>query len=220
LIGALVATSFETGAVELIGQNASGLDAAATLRMREFLGASDISAHFGRAFNAEAEIVATSMRKLAALSPEERNKTFGGTVGSAGKEAAAMEGVFRDPASVESEIAYMVAVERQMAESLAWPEERYRQWWAGVEATMKAHPMAATALPAVQGIRTKAIESQARREMLGAGVAILQEGPGALSRYSGAAGGRGFSYAPKPEGFELSSPLKVKGKPLLMKFAK
>jgi hypothetical protein len=85
---------------------------------------------------------------------------------------------------------------------------------------MKAHPLAAIALPTFTPVRARYQQGRIERQMLAAALEVLEGGPARLGRFADPVAGGTFRYTPNAAGFELGSTYQVKGKPLTMQFAK
>lgn len=76
----------------------------------------------------------------------------------------------------------------------------------------KAGALTRMCLPALSRIRPKEVEMEVRFRMFRTAIDVLLEGPGALARYPDPYDGKPFTHRATPDGFELTSNLKVNEK--------
>lgn len=221
VIGWLVQMSMESGANKVLRQHAGTLDDAATLQAQGFLQSSTVGKNAARAFATEVAGVEAMMKKLIGQSPAERVKVLQ-MMEAPGEKVLqpAIQRMLQDEAALTAEFQYLRQVEQQMAEAMPWPEAQYQAWWKGVESGLPEHPLAAMSLPALTGLRTRMQQTQVERAMLSAGLTLLQSGPEQLGRFRDPVTSAAFTYLPKPDGFELQSTFKNKGKPVTMSFTR
>ena len=218
LIGGLVVSTIESGALEVIRENARHLDASTLERARTFLAESTLNQDVSRAFAGEAALMDPVFNTLSAMSPEERLKYARSLWGTDLGPAA--EKVLLDPERLGDEASFIKKIDAQMAEAVTWPDGQFNAWKSQVTERLGDYPFAAKAFPAVTGVRDSIRRVQVEREMLAAGLAILSAGPAAAARARDPGTGNPFSYTTSATGFELRSPtLDKKGKPISMRFA-
>lgn len=103
---------------------------------------------------------------------------------------------------------------------MTWPDAQFKAWNSQFTARLGDYPLAAMSLPAVSGVRDTIRRVKVEREMLGAGLSILADGPAAAALARDPGTGKPFSYTTTSAGFELRSPtLDKKGRPISMSFA-
>lgn len=219
VIGWLVQTSMEAGAIKVVRQNTGVLGAAEAAQAQEFFQASSVEENVARAFAAESRGVAAMGKKFAALSPEARMKLFRMNAGMSEEDRdPTLEKKFADSAFVTAEFQNLEQLERQMTAAMFWPEAQFQAWWKNVESGLPEHPLAQVSLPVFVGLRTRLQRSQVERTMLSAGLTLLQSGPEQLAQFRDPVSGAVFAYVAKPDGFELRSTFKAGGKPVTMSF--
>ena len=223
LIGWLVEASFEKSATGLLLQNASSLSDNAQARARDFLGSSSLDMDMERAMSAEIEQSQGVFERLAAQQPEERPK-FAQLQGpdrlTSSEEDRMFEQFIRDPARLKAEAQDVRNMQSQMTEAMFWPDARFAEWAQQFSASHASeHPLVVSAFESMPEIRAKLQIRRIEREMMNAGITVLQSGPEQLSQSRDPVTGRPFAYVPTPDGFELRSTFQVKGKPMTMTFA-
>ncbi len=218
LIGGLVVSTIESGALDVIRENAVHLDASTLERARTFLDQSTLNQDASRAFAGEAALLDQFLNKLVAMSPEERLKyarsLWGADLGAAAEKA------LLDNERLADEASFIKRFNAQMAEAMTYPDAQFNAWKSQFTERLGDYPFAAKSVPAVAGVRDSFRRVQVEREMLAAGLAILSEGPAAAARARDPGTGNPFSYTTTAAAFELRSPtLDKKGKPISMRFA-
>ncbi len=219
VIGWLVQMSMENGANKVLGRHAGTFDEAEALQAQDFLQSSTVGKNGARAFATEAAGMEAMMKKLMSQTPAERVKVLQ-LMDAPCEEVlqTAIQRMLQDEAALTAEFQYLRQVEQQLGESMQWPEAQYQAWWKGVEGSLPEHPLAAMTLPALAGVRTRVQQGQVEQAMLSAGLTLLQSGPEQLGRFRDPVTGTTFAYVPKPDGFELQSTFKNRGKPVTMSF--
>lgn len=223
LIGWLVDASFEKSATRLLLQNASSLNEEGRARAQEFLSSSIIDPDIRRAMEGEMQFSRNAFEKLAAQRPEER-PTFAQLQGvpddlKDSEENRKFDSLIRDTAWLEAEFQQVRKMQSEMDEAMFWPDARFNEWAQQFTKAFAAeHPLANSAIGVFPGTRTKLQALRIEREMMNAGLAVLQSGPDQLNQSRDPVTGRPFAYAPTPDGFELRSAFQVKGKPVTMTF--
>ena len=221
LIGFLVGTSFENSATDLVAQNAGAMDAVATAQFTAMLRDPSYADGFSRAMEGEvsgvrafADEIATATtadeayRKLAPLS---------GNLDDIQPTVAEMQAAGFDLASVKAGLQKVIDIDQQFGRTLGMPESQFQAWWSQVNAD--TNPIVKLLLPTLDSVRSKALTTQVQRAMLGAGIAVMQNGPAQLDAFTDPTTGSVFTYAPTADGgFELRSTFQVKGKPVTMAF--
>lgn len=158
---------------------------------------------------------------LSAQSPKERNAVIlqNLTNGPDSPERAArrkqIEPLLRNEAYVSAELRVAEIIQAQLAEVVTWPESRYQIWSAGIKALLAQHPIAELLSSTYDGVRAGIMASTVRREMLAAGLGMLN---GRTPTTPDSVTGAPFLYAPTATGFELRSKFVEKGKPVTMQF--
>ena len=227
LIGLLVETNFEKGALDLLHQNLGALDAATTMKASDLVRASTVDSDVTRAF--EAEVAGADMmgKQLAVESAEERGKMLASLVGRSdqpaeerAETAQRFEAIFRDPAKVLEETAYMREIEQRLGNAMLLPEAEFQRVWSAIENELSTsnHLLARIAVPSFTAVQVKMQQTRVERTLLDAGLDVLQNGPAQLARYRDPATGNALLYIPTHRGFDLRSTYAVKGKPVTLSF--
>ncbi len=224
LVGVLVAGSFDRGAVDLVAQNARALDPASTTKLNEMLRENFYADDFKKAMEGERSGVLAMADDISKKSMGETMKLFQMTNGPSdwGADAqglAQLKAMGYEPAKLAQALREVAKMEEQFATMIAAPDPQFNAWWQQVQAGFSTNVLAKMTMPTIVPMRERARETQVQRAMLGAGVAIFQNGPGQLGAFTDPTTGGLFNYAPTPDGgFELRSTFLAKGKPVTMKF--
>jgi len=217
LIGGLIASSMEKSALEVIRENAVYLNASTLARARTLLAESTFDQDARGSFAGEAAFSDSISSKITAMSPDERLKWVRSSVDAALQPA--VEKIFLDPERLADEIRFIKSFNAKMAEAVTWTDAQFEAWSSQFTAGLGDYPFAAMLLTSVYGVRDAIRQVQVEREMLGAGLAILSEGPAAAALARDPGTGKPFSYMTTSAGFELRSPtLDKNGRPIFMRF--
>ena len=111
-------------------------------------------------------------------------------------------------------------LEREYAQVLGATDAEYHAFLDKVHAAEATNPLLKMVWPATEAIEDKTRAMIVQRAMTVAGLAVAQEGPGALAGYADPATGQPFQYQATPTGFELQSAYQQKGKPMALTFVK
>lgn len=226
LIGGLVASSFESGAQELLRGSLPALDAAGRAAAADFLAGSTLDADLSRGFRSEAAMIQSMTDDLVRRPPEERARlaaNFERGAPAPEREAKLREifALLDSPERVAAEVAFIRTMEERMADAVALPEAEFQAWWKATQAEIaRGHPLAQQVIPAVAALQTRAQQCRVERTLFSAGLDVLQGGPAQLARYRDPATGGALTYVPTPAGFDLRAQYGVKGKPVAMSFAR
>jgi hypothetical protein len=167
-----------------------------------------------RAMKQEADMVERSTAKLASEHAAEAEKAFSELTDVMGTNPPSV-----DRATLLAEIKQVADLERDLAKVLASSStEEYEAWRKRAEEIEASNPVAKALLPAYDSVIVKVQSAEVNRAMVVAGLAIAQQGPGALQTHPDPATGQPFVHTETADGFELQSGYQVKGAPLKMQF--
>jgi hypothetical protein len=111
----------------------------------------------------------------------------------------------------------LLPVYDQIAKLLSLPNDQFdAQYPAFREKTKAANPVAGVMLPAIDKVRAKEQQSQARVAMLLAAIAVAESGPEKLKELKDPFGTGPFEYRALDKGFELKSKLQYEGQPVTL----
>jgi len=222
LIGFLVETSFEQGAVNLLQRHGASLSTSARDRAQELFSSADFEPEVRRAMQAETALVnhlaKLPQETLLELMRKSTNPPPAGDVAAVAQQRE-FESFLLDSERVQAEAKYLTQLYASLPDAMLWPRPQFDSWWKGIQAELPGHPLAQTFLPSVTAMRNAAERSRVQRSMVAAGLAILQQGPAELGKYPDPYTSGAFVYSANATGFELRSALQHKGAPLRMEFA-
>ena len=211
MLGYLVATSLNTGVINLVRDNAGSLSPEAATQALKMLGQSRQPDDLQQAMNTEAQFVLTWAEQLA--NPATRNQALE----NFGIEG--LDGISKNTDSINAQIHWCAQVDRDFAAKAQLSDAEFKAWWAQINQQGASQPIAALVLPALDSMRTQLQKTSVNNSMLAAGLAILQSGPGQLGTQLDPTTGQPFSYVQTATGFELRSTFQTKGKPVIMSFS-
>ena len=139
----------------------------------------------------------------------------------AAKMAAQPDGA--NPAQSATIAAYYQEIansERQLAKALgSSSEDAYKAWLHDAAELETSNPFAKGVLgAAIDNFVEKAQRAEVNRAMVVAGLAIAQEGTGALQSHTDPTSGKPRLYIETPDGFELQSTYQMNDKPMYLLF--
>jgi len=123
------------------------------------------------------------------------------------------------PQEVVSQMQWLSQTEQALAYTLKEPDGQFQQWWNRKLAEAASMPLASSALSAMGDIRTLAVASMAESAMLEAGLALEQGDQQGFLAIGDPASGKPFAYKETADGFQLSSVLQRKGRPVSLSFS-
>jgi hypothetical protein len=171
-----------------------------------------------RAMDSEADLAENYAAKIASLSEADAEKEldqfFGLLYSMEGKTPPKMN---RDLFVAEAK--QVAELERDFARILDFSsDEKLETWQTRRNKVLELNMAAAILLPSIVAIADRARSTAIKREMLVAGIAVVQQGPEALQSHLDPASGQPFIYAETDAGFELQSAFVFRGAPVKLQF--
>jgi hypothetical protein len=202
LLGMLVNSSMQRGAMELLCTNAIALNATATDKLVTILGATDYDESFFRSLDGESEMTAHFADDIES---GKQPLNFDTVTNIPPAEAAAQ---LRQIADFQK--AYLQAMESAEVDMVAWSNQ--------VAAITATNAFAEMFLPSYDAVFEQARRTRVERTMISAGLTYRQEGAGALAKFPDPSTGQPFIYEPTTNGFRLRSTFIFREQPVSMSF--
>ena len=216
LIGHLVHMAIQGTVIDYVTEHASGLLSAGDTRLTDLLSDGNYGNYnegLRGAFEQEADIHARECDWVAAMPPEEAMHELTQFLDNSSHQI--------QPSEMAQTIAYLRQVaelQGQYAQALGLPEAEYRAWLANLDEAAKSNPFVEPLVTMLGGAVNRTQAMTVRTAMAEAGLAVLQDGPGALQTNPDPLTGKSFTYTQTADGFELQSTFQLSGKPVKLLF--
>ena len=217
LIGHLVNMAIQSTVMDSVAEHASVLLRSGDTRLADLFQGLLLGDNYNEglrnAFEQEAEVHAREADRLAALPPEEAMHELTQIVDGFNPpiqlpEAAQALADFRQAAELQG----------QYAQAVGLPDAEYRAWQSSVEEAGKTNPFIDSLVTGFGRTVDKTQAMTVKTAMAEAGLAVLQDGPGALQTNPDPSTGQPFTYTQTADGFELQSSFQLSGKPVKLLF--
>ena len=223
LVGVLVNASFENSAIELLRQNVEHFTPEAFANARALLADSLSAQDTTRALAAETGEFERQGEKLVAGAPNERGdflRTAKIASPPNSPDRSSQWEALNNLDAFKAEFQSSAEIQRRLLAALALSDEQFQPVRQQVESMLADHPLAALVVPVYDSVRMKLQQANVQREMLKAGLDLVQSGPSLAGQTRDRSTGQPFLYTPNENGFTLQSTFQVKGKPVTMSFPK
>ena len=214
LIGHLVDLAIQGQVIDSVAEHASTLASVGDTRLAGLFNDANYDESVRRAFEQEADTNAREVDKLAAMPPEEVMLELKALANAAGD--ARFQSM--EPVQVIADMRQVAELQREYAQALGLPEAEYGEWLARLQAAEKTNPFVEYFVTSLKRTVVKTHAMSVRSAMAAAGLAVMQNGTGALQSHPDPATGQSFVYTQTADGFELQSSFQFEDKPLKLSF--
>jgi hypothetical protein len=199
--------------IDCIAEHASTLARAGDSRLVQLFSDAQCEEGMFHAIEQEADMTRAEADKLATMPPEEAMRELQLLANGDPKWQSV------DPVQAVAAMRQLADLERECAKALGASDAEYREWLTRLRDAQKTNPFAEMVLPAFfeRAVdRTQAMT--VRSAMVAAGLAVMQNGTGALQSHPDPATGQPFVYTQTADGFQLQSGKQFNGQPLTLSF--
>jgi hypothetical protein len=217
LISYLVDLAIQGLVMDSVAAHAGILVGAGDTRLAQLFTDTNYDEGLRRAFEQEADVISREAELLARMSPEEamRKLKF---ITSWTENSSELQSI--ESGQAIADIRQVAELQREYADALELPEAEYRKWLDGLQAAEKTNAFVKVFVSDLGLSVDKTQLATISAAMVVAGLAVMQEGPGALQSHLDPATGQPFIYTQTTDGFELqsNSTYQILGKPVKLRF--
>jgi hypothetical protein len=210
-IGLLVDLAIQGLVAYSVAENASFLASADDSQLIDLLTNAHYDDELRRVFEQSADTNTRFADDLTDMPPDEALRQLTNRWTEAGYASFASQIQSMGLAQAVADLRQVAELEREYADALVLPDAEYSAWMASRDEAGIANPFVAFYVTPLERSVDHAQYATVISAMAAAGLAVMQDGPDALSSYPDPATGRPFTYTQTDDGFTLESGFQPQG---------
>jgi hypothetical protein len=217
LISHLVDLAIQGIVIASVSEHAGVLAGPSDTRLAQLFNDANYDVRLARVFGQEADMLSRRADRLVTMPREEAMRELEPITSFADKSSELQS---MEPAQAIAYIRQAVELQREYAEALELPEAEYREWLEWLKAAEKTNPFVESLVSVLGSVVDRTQRATISAAMVGAGLAVMRDGPDALQLHPDPATGQPFVYTRTADGFELqsNSSYQIMDKPLKLSF--
>ncbi len=214
LIGYLTDLVLQGLVIESVAGHASMLASTGDTRLMELLSDAKYDDELRRAIHQTADMDVRAADELAAMPPGEAMRALV----TVDDRISASQIQLLGTAQAIADFRQAAELQNEYAEALDMPEAEYHAWLISWDEAGNANPFVGVLLTPLENVVSHTQYATVNSAMAAAGLAIMQDGPDALSSNPDPSTGQPFTYTETDDGFTLESTFQLNGKSLKLSF--